>query len=717
MCILSFTLSFEYEHLLKMAKFPPDVPDVPGEPRGHKKPLGWQRPPEGPVKEYTKPLNANEFWKLHVRDHIPLVYRGYIKDSPAIKLWNDEYLTKTYGDLDVLVEHKREDRTSSSGRMRLADFIKNYKEQDLYVVTMFPSDMMHEVRAIPSVLCGTFRNYTHESNLWISAGGTRSVVHYDADHNVHCVIDGRKDFIMINNNFTTKTNLYFKYKDPGVGSGFSFLDPDSIDMHKFKKIYNVPWTYASLYPGDCIFIPSVYIHQVRGYGRTLAVTTLFTADVKNEFNGDDCTDEIMTKYHSMADIKFQWTYKKGDQTIDMGYMNVYLVKKSLREGLKDDAFTKNGKFTKKQFVVYAGVFSPYGRNKTKIANIWTEVFKFKDDTLLDEALMDTLNLEQWKIFCRAVEAPHGVVTNGTEPVYVRPGERHKWETEHPDDDDDAYMTEDERHRKSAANKDPMLAHLSEEEKADYLKKKKEEKAKFDVNYEPDDEELDDSDWRSELGWSLDDLPRKYQKSIIKGKIPKEFHEEFVSNLPDAVREKYGKILDKYEVPQEILRVLKPPGDEGYRVKATRELNKNDNEEDDGMGEDDFEAGPDMDGDETLETDDEGPEAGGDGDMEEPDDEANHIPMELDDLDVVRQRRFLSGKISKGDIEDLLSMLPESFKQYEKDIKKGIVPDAVLMDLIRSDEENFAEDVAQWKKVVKKKSKKEKKGKKKARDEL
>lgn len=146
MCILSFTLSFEYEHLLKMAKFPPDVPDVPGEPRGHKKPLGWQRPPEGPVKEYTKPLNANEFWKLHVRDHIPLVYRGYIKDSPAIKLWNDEYLTKTYGDLDVLVEHKREDRTSSSGRMRLADFIKNYKEQDLYVVTMFPSDMMHEVR-------------------------------------------------------------------------------------------------------------------------------------------------------------------------------------------------------------------------------------------------------------------------------------------------------------------------------------------------------------------------------------------------------------------------------------------------------------------------------------------------------------------------------------------------------------------------------------------
>ena len=45
-------------------------------------------------------------------------------------------------------------------------------------------------------------------------------------------------------------------QDPSVGSGFSFLDPDSIDMKKFPRIAKVPWTYASLYPGDCIFIPS-----------------------------------------------------------------------------------------------------------------------------------------------------------------------------------------------------------------------------------------------------------------------------------------------------------------------------------------------------------------------------------------------------------------------------------------------------------------------------
>lgn len=56
---------------------------------------------------------------------------------------------------------------------------------------------------------------------------------------------------------------------------------------------------------------SVYIHQVRGYGRTLAVTTLFTADVQNNFNADDCPADIVDKEYTMADINFLWTYKKG----------------------------------------------------------------------------------------------------------------------------------------------------------------------------------------------------------------------------------------------------------------------------------------------------------------------------------------------------------------------------------------------------------------------
>ena len=128
------------------AIFPPQLVEVAGEPLGHFKPYGHQRAPEGPVKEYNKPLPADEFWQSHVKPHIPLVYRQAIKQSPAIKDWTDMYLAKKYGDLDVLVELKKENRTFTSGRMRLKDFLKLYQHEELYVVSMLPSEMMVDIQ-------------------------------------------------------------------------------------------------------------------------------------------------------------------------------------------------------------------------------------------------------------------------------------------------------------------------------------------------------------------------------------------------------------------------------------------------------------------------------------------------------------------------------------------------------------------------------------------
>lgn len=35
----------------------------------------------------------------------------------------------------------------------------------------------------------------------MSSGGTRSVIHYDADENIHCIMNGSKDFMMIDKAF------------------------------------------------------------------------------------------------------------------------------------------------------------------------------------------------------------------------------------------------------------------------------------------------------------------------------------------------------------------------------------------------------------------------------------------------------------------------------------------------------------------------------------
>ena len=40
------------------------------------------------------------------------------------------------------------------------------------------------------------------------------------------------------------------------GSGFSEIDPNNINLMEYPNVANVPWTYATLTPGDCIYIPA-----------------------------------------------------------------------------------------------------------------------------------------------------------------------------------------------------------------------------------------------------------------------------------------------------------------------------------------------------------------------------------------------------------------------------------------------------------------------------
>ncbi|EDO30444.1 predicted protein, partial [Nematostella vectensis] len=286
---------------------------------GHLRPFGYQKPPNGPVIEYDYVLRPQEFWEKHVHENLPLVFRHGVAESPAIANWKDEYLKEKYGDLDVLIEGKRENRThGKTQRMLLGDFIDRYRKDDLYVVTVMPDPMLAEVQVPPAIMCGTFAKFLHETNLWIGSGGTRSVIHYDADHNIHCMMAGRKDFIMIHQKFKQQLKLG---KFPQFGSGFSMVNPDEINLDLYPNISDVEWTYATINDGDCIFLPSGYIHQVRSYGRSISATMLFTASVDNTFEADGCENETF-EYKPLSEMRVHWTYKKGDKVVPMGYQNV-----------------------------------------------------------------------------------------------------------------------------------------------------------------------------------------------------------------------------------------------------------------------------------------------------------------------------------------------------------------------------------------------------------
>ena len=69
-----------------------------------------------------------------------------LKIESAIAKWTDQYLAETFGDLDLLLEVKRENRTTQPQRANVRSFIERYTNEDIYAVTVLPDPMRAEVQ-------------------------------------------------------------------------------------------------------------------------------------------------------------------------------------------------------------------------------------------------------------------------------------------------------------------------------------------------------------------------------------------------------------------------------------------------------------------------------------------------------------------------------------------------------------------------------------------
>ena len=173
-------------------------------PRGHGEELGKQRDPEGHVDiiDSDKLPSPQQFWDQYASIRKPVVFRGAAKHFPAFHLWTDEYLGENYGGLEVKLESKQEKDDvpvgeRGLGRDTIRSFLETYQKKDSYTVSQLPDPLSKEVRVLPFLMCGTFSERILEANLWLSSGGTRSMLHKDADNAINCLLNGTKDWILI----------------------------------------------------------------------------------------------------------------------------------------------------------------------------------------------------------------------------------------------------------------------------------------------------------------------------------------------------------------------------------------------------------------------------------------------------------------------------------------------------------------------------------------
>jgi hypothetical protein len=51
-------------------------------------------------------------------------------------------------------------------------------------------------------------------------------------------------------------NLFIIFQDDFTGSSHSAMDTEMVNMYKYEKAGTMPWEWATIRPGDCVFVPA-----------------------------------------------------------------------------------------------------------------------------------------------------------------------------------------------------------------------------------------------------------------------------------------------------------------------------------------------------------------------------------------------------------------------------------------------------------------------------
>lgn len=143
-------------------------------------------------------------------------------------------------------------------------------------------------------------------SIWI---GNRSVArcHYDASDNIACVVAGKRRFIL----FPPEQieNIYPGPLSPTPGGqAITMADFHQPDFNKYPKLKTAfaAGQVAELEPGDAIYIPSMWWHQVEGLSKFNVLVNYWWSDAEKYMGA-----AMNVLYHAMLSLRDKPAHEKA----------------------------------------------------------------------------------------------------------------------------------------------------------------------------------------------------------------------------------------------------------------------------------------------------------------------------------------------------------------------------------------------------------------------
>ena len=217
-----------------------------------------------------KNVSQGEFLERYVRGSRPLVLAGAAADWPAMKRWSPQDLKARFGHLDVQVQAERgadpkyeQNKLEHQRQVRLADFVDQVlaggASNDYYLtanneVLRRPefAPLLADIGTLPKICDRAL--LTERASFWFGPAGTITPLHHDAVMLFHTQIVGRKRWRFISPLDTPR--LYNHY------DVYSPIDLDAPDLVRYPDFKGVKVLEVVAEPGDTVFLPLGWWHQV-----------------------------------------------------------------------------------------------------------------------------------------------------------------------------------------------------------------------------------------------------------------------------------------------------------------------------------------------------------------------------------------------------------------------------------------------------------------------
>jgi hypothetical protein len=252
--------------------------------------LAQLAPNSGTIERRNR-LSRSEFLEKYYATNTPVILTDMMQDWPAMSLWCPEYLKTKYGNSRVEVQTHRNSNPNYEINTQkhkqtvklseYADRVVSGGETNEYYIVANNSNLEREnfktllddIRMFPEFLDAS--KTKERVFFWFSPAGTITPLHHDPMNLMMAHIYGRKQWRLISPNATP-----LLYNNVGV---FSEVDLENPDYDKNSLFREVQVLETVLEPGEVMFVPVGWWHQVKALDISLALS--FTNFIfPNEYN-------------------------------------------------------------------------------------------------------------------------------------------------------------------------------------------------------------------------------------------------------------------------------------------------------------------------------------------------------------------------------------------------------------------------------------------------